>query len=44
MTPLRSIKDNFPKTVLTVNAEKPSMTKEGILIKDIVRWILNENE
>lgn len=44
LMPLRLINDNFPKTILTMNAGKPSMTKEGILIKDIVRWLLNENE
>jgi predicted AAA+ superfamily ATPase len=44
LTPLRLIQDNFPKTVLTMNAGRPSVTKDGIQVKDVVRWLLNEDE
>lgn len=44
LTPLKLIQDNFPKTILTMNAGKPSVTKDGILVKDVMRWLLNEDE
>jgi Predicted ATPase (AAA+ superfamily) len=40
LSPLRGIKDSFPKTVLVMHPLLSSVTSEGIRIKNVVDWLL----
>ena len=40
LSPLRGVKDSFPKTVLVMHPLLSSVTSEGIRIKNVVDWLL----
>ena len=44
LAPLQAIKDNFPKTVLTMDPWGSSTTRDGILIRNVVEWLLAGDE
>ncbi|MBQ7638797.1 MAG: ATP-binding protein [Clostridia bacterium] len=41
MVPLRTIRDNYPKTVLTLDSFS-SGNYNGILVKNVIEWLLND--
>ena len=43
LTPLRQIRDNFPKYLLTLDQVFPDISYEGIIKKNVLRWMLDGN-
>ncbi|NLL95301.1 MAG: ATP-binding protein [Thermoplasmatales archaeon] len=44
LAPLRKIADNFPKTVLAMDVRVDGTTRDGIIVRDAVRWLLDDPE
>lgn len=44
LAPLKMIRDNFPKTLIMLNALTDSVTEDGIMVKDVVGWLLSEEK
>ena len=42
LSALRNVKDNFPKTVLTLDPVVRHVTEDGIVVMDVVEWLLND--
>ncbi len=41
LAPLRAIEDNFPKTLILLNGESKSVTKDGIYELNVTDWLLD---
>lgn len=41
LSPLRTIKDNYPKTLLILNGFGNSVTEDGIIVVDVIDWLLD---
>ena len=44
IAPLRNISDSFPKMVLTMNPPISYVTDEGIIVKNIIEWLLESDK
>lgn len=43
LSSLRLLEDNFPKTLLMLNAWTKSTTSDGIIVRNIVDWLMGRN-
>jgi len=41
LAPLRAIQDSFPKMVLTLDRFRTGTTEDGILIANLIDWLLD---
>lgn len=42
MSALRSIDDNFPKTILTLDPVVKHVNKDGLIIMSVIDWLLDD--